>query len=142
MALVLRKRLKRLTEPIVNYHELDTLLNDGDYRKILITRKPPSDGHSNDIVFVWVSKAPHPKAVEPTSLHIIEALTWKELQNGAKSVILDALEYLMVENGLEKTLKFVGKLRDIAILNGAKFYVTISEGIDEKTRTMLQRIIE
>lgn len=91
---------------------------------------------------IWVSKAEHPKAVKPTDLHILESIIWRELQNGTKSVILDALEYLMIENGVERALRFVGKLRDMAILTGATFYVTVSEGIDEKTRAMLRRIVE
>ncbi|WP_367884487.1 DUF835 domain-containing protein [Thermococcus sp. JCM 11816] len=97
----------------------------------------------SDVVPIWVSKAEHPKAVKPTDLHILESIIWRELQNGTKSVILDALEYLMIENGVERALRFVGKLRDMAILTGATFYVTVSEGgIDEKTRAMLRRIVE
>nr|WP_245250248.1 DUF835 domain-containing protein [Thermococcus stetteri] len=137
--------MKRKTSdqgPLVDYRELDRLLTQGDHKKLLITRRPLANSSPDDVVSVWVSKANHPKAVSPTDLHILESIVWKELQKGTKSVILDALEYLMIENGHERALKFVGKLRDMAILNGAKFYVTVSEGIDEKTRVMLRRIVE
>lgn len=128
--------------PVVDYRELDRLLAQGGYKKLLITRQPIINSAPSDVVPIWVSKAEHPKAVKPTDLHILESIIWRELQNGTKSVILDALEYLMIENGVERALRFVGKLRDMAILTGATFYVTVSEGIDEKTRAMLRRIVE
>ncbi|BAD85205.1 hypothetical protein, conserved (C-terminus) [Thermococcus kodakarensis KOD1] len=141
MALVLRRKTSN-QGPVVDYRELDRLLAQGGYKKLLITRQPIINSAPSDVVPIWVSKAEHPKAVKPTDLHILESIIWRELQNGTKSVILDALEYLMIENGVERALRFVGKLRDMAILTGATFYVTVSEGIDEKTRAMLRRIVE
>lgn len=38
----------------------------------------------------------------------------------------------MIENGVERVFRFVGKLRDMVILMGVIFYVMVSEGIDEK----------
>ncbi|AMQ17674.1 DUF835 domain-containing protein [Thermococcus peptonophilus] len=141
VALPLRRK-RDVQTPIIDYRELDRLLTQDSYKKLLITRRPIVNSTPSDVVLIWVSKAGHPRAIKPTDLHILESIVWKELQNGTKSVILDALEYLIIENGLESALRFVGKLRDIAILNGAKFYVTVSEGIDEKTRAMLRRIVE
>ncbi|WP_457754151.1 DUF835 domain-containing protein [Thermococcus sp.] len=57
-------------------------------------------------------------------------------------IVLDAFEYLMMEQGLEATLRFTGKLRDIALLNNSGFIVSISEGLDDKTVALLKRIVE
>lgn len=141
VTLVLRRKTSN-QGPVVDYRELDRLLAQGSYKKLLIMRQPIINSAPSDVVPIWVSKAEHPKAVKPTDLHILESIVWRELQNGTKSVILDALEYLMIENGIERALRFVGKLRDMAILTGATFYVTVSDGIDEKTRAMLRRIVE
>jgi len=128
---------------IIDYRALPKLLDRFSGKKVLlITRRPPN--HLNDVngEVIWISKVEHPQAVHPSRMHAIEQITWESLNNGTDGVILDALEYLMVEHGIEKTLKFVGKLRDMAMYKNKEFYVTISDGLDEKVLALLRRIVE
>ncbi len=92
---------------------------------------------------VWVTKVPHPEAVPPTKLHVIEQIIWNQLNKTASDVILDAFEYLMIENGgVEPTLRFVGKMRDMTLMRDSEFYVTVSNGLDERVLNILRRIVE
>lgn len=129
--------------PVIDYKALPKLLNRFSGKNVLlITRRHPD--HIKDVngEIIWISKTNHPKAVHPSRLHAIEQITWESLNNGVDGVILDALEYLMVEHGIEKTLKFVGKLRDMTMYKNRNFYVTISDGLDEKVLALLRRIVE
>lgn len=91
---------------------------------------------------MWVTKVPHPEAVPPTKLHVIEQIIWNQLNKTASDVILDAFEYLMIENGVEPTLRFVGKMRDMTLMRDSEFYVTVSNGLDERVLNILRRIVE
>ncbi|WP_460127407.1 DUF835 domain-containing protein [Thermococcus prieurii] len=110
--------------------------------KVLITRKMPGEVSDSNVIHIWVTRVRHPQAVEPTNLYVIEQRVWDSLSKGARNVILDAFEYLLLENGLERTLRFVGKLRDMTLLSNSNFYVTVSDGIDERVLAMLKRIVE
>ncbi|NJE85716.1 DUF835 domain-containing protein [Thermococcus sp. CX2] len=128
---------------IINYRYLNEVLKrDPDRIKILITRKPPFDIMGNNIYQIWLTKVPHSNAVHPSRLHVIEQMVWEHLQNGKVDVILDAVEYLMIEHGVEPTLRFVSKLRDMALLMDSNFYVTVSDGLDNKVLILLKRIVE
>lgn len=141
--MLMRGRTQSKIPRVLNYTHLPRLISLTPDRKILITRKIPGEFSNSNVVHIWVTKLRHPQAVEPTNLHIIEQRVWDLLSTGgAKSVILDAFEYLLLENGLEKTLRFVGKLRDIALLSNADFYVTVGDGVDERVLAMLKRIVE
>ncbi|WP_257719862.1 DUF835 domain-containing protein [Thermococcus cleftensis] len=128
---------------VVDYRRLNELLQRNKRRrKLLITRKPPVELDKHNVHPIWVTKIPHPNAVSPSRLHAIEQMVWEQLQQGEADVILDAIEYLMIENGVEPTLRFVSKLRDMALLANSDFYVTISDGIDDRVRNILRRIVE
>ncbi len=140
----LRTFSKASTEKrVVDYRALPKLLRRFSGREVLlITRRHPDYIKDVKGEVIWISKADHPKAVPPSRMHAIEQITWESLNNGVEGVIFDALEYLMVEHGVETTLKFVGKLRDMAMYKDKEFYVTISEGLDEKALALLKRIVE
>jgi len=138
----LRGKVYSETQRILDYRDLPAILRRLKGEKVLITRKMPGEVSYPDVIHIWVTRVRHPDAVEPTNLHIIEQRVWNSLSKGTRNVILDAFEYLLLENGLERTLRFVGKLRDMALISNADFYVTVSEGIDNRVLTMLKRIVE
>ncbi len=126
---------------VVHYSKVSEILRRfSNRKKVLITRNP-SDCRDRFTLCIWVSKIEHPDAVSPSDLHIIEQKIL-ELINESPIIVLDAFEYLMMEQGLETALKFAGKLRDIALLNNSGFIVTISEGLDDRTVALLKRIVE
>ena len=139
---MLLKRTRRKTKRVLDYRVLPQMLMELPGSKVLITRKMPGHFRDSGVVHIWVTRISHPNAVDPTNLHVVEQRVWDSISMGAKSVILDAFEYLLLENGLERTLRFVGKLRDMALLSNSDFYVTVSDGLDERVLAMLKRIVE
>ncbi|WP_099211269.1 DUF835 domain-containing protein [Thermococcus henrietii] len=129
-------------QTVLDYRRLSTVLRSIPDEKVLITRKMPGEVSDSNVIHIWVTRVRHPQAVEPTNLYVIEQRVWDSLSKGARNVILDAFEYLLLENGLERTLRFVGKLRDMTLLSNSNFYVTVSDGIDERVLAMLKRIVE
>ncbi|NJE60206.1 DUF835 domain-containing protein [Thermococcus sp. 21S7] len=127
----------------MDYRRLDDILAKNPGReKILITRRPPFEVSAPNVYPVWITKVSHPNAVHPSRLHIIEQIVWDKLQNEKSDVVLDAVEYLMIENGVEPTLRFVSKIRDMAVMKNSDFYVTVSDGLDDRILNVLRRIVE
>ena len=139
---MLLRKMRRETKKVLDYRVLHDILRVLPEKKVLITRKMPGEFADQRVVHIWVTRINHPQAVDPTDLYVIEQKVWDSLSKGAKNVILDAFEYLLLENGLERTLRFVGKLRDMALLSNSNFYVTVSDGVDERVLAMLKRIVE
>ncbi|ASJ09548.1 hypothetical protein A3L11_10015 [Thermococcus siculi] len=128
---------------VVDYRRLEDILRKNRHRKkIVITRRAPSELNGHNVNHIWVTKVPHPNAVPPTRLHVIEQMVWEQIQRENTDVILDAIEYLMIENGVEPTLRFVGKLRDMTVMSDLDFYVTVSDGLDRRIINILRRIVE
>jgi len=118
------------------------IIGEHSKKLILITRSSPHPPNGGNIVQIWLSRVEHPNAVDPRKLHVIEQRVWEALRDENANVVLDGIEYLIIENGLENTLRFVGKLRDMAILTNSNFYVVASKALDERTLSLLRRIVE
>ncbi|WP_084593953.1 DUF835 domain-containing protein [Palaeococcus ferrophilus] len=107
---------------------------------VWITRSPPND-ESREKVHIWISKVEHPKAVHPSRLYVIEESLRRSLQPNSV-IVFDAFEYIKVEQGTEAALRFVGKLRDLALMKSSKFVVSASDALDKRERVLLKRIVE
>ncbi|NJE04944.1 DUF835 domain-containing protein [Thermococcus sp. M36] len=128
---------------VIDYRRLGELLQaNGDRKKLLITRKPPCEIRAENIQQIWLTKISHPQGVPPSRLHAIEQRVWEQLREGEADVILDAVEYLILENGVESTLRFVSKIRDMAVINGCEFYVTVGEGLEPIVVNILKKIVD
>jgi len=126
---------------VVHYSRVPEILKRFPNRKkVLISRNPPNK--QDDSFWIWVSKVDHPNAVSPSELYVIEQKVWEIIEKESPIIVLDAFEYLMIEQGLEASLKFTGKLRDMALLNNSGFIVSISEGLDKRVIALLKRIVE
>ncbi|WP_456321549.1 DUF835 domain-containing protein [Palaeococcus sp. (in: euryarchaeotes)] len=126
---------------IIDHRDVERIYSRMEDKAIIITRKPP---RREKETYFWISKVEHPKAIHPSQLYIIEENVRKHLQKSRNNevVIFDAFEYIKIEQGSESAYKFVGKLRDLTILSGSKFIVSISDALDEKEKALLKRIIE
>ncbi|WP_297474966.1 DUF835 domain-containing protein [Thermococcus sp.] len=138
----LRNKPRSSGRRVVDYRRLPSILKVSAGNNLVISRRPPEELEKYGVDYIWVAKVPHPKAVPPSKLHVIEQEVWDRLQREGSNVILDATEYLIIENGVEPTLRFIGKLRDITILHGGEFYVTVSDGLEGRVLSVLRRIVE
>jgi len=141
--MMFRGRPLRKESRILDYRRLNDILVRNPHReKILITRRSPFEVNAPNVYQIWITKVAHPNAVHPSKLHVIEQIVWDKLQDNKSDVVLDAIEYLMIENGVEPTLRFVGKIRDMAVMKNSDFYVTVSDGLDDRLLNVLRRIVE
>ncbi len=120
---------------------LRVLRSDPTKQKVVITRRHQIDAPGN-VKLIYLSKVPHPGHADPSKLYVLEQTLWQLLQNSKSDVIFDAFEYLAIENGVETALKFTSKLRDMTVLRGSNFYVTVSDALDERTIHLLRRILD
>ncbi|WP_457754228.1 DUF835 domain-containing protein [Thermococcus sp.] len=92
------------------------------------------------IPVLWISKVEHEDAIHPTRLaYLLEHLkNFLESADIDKAVLIDGIEYLILENGEKAILKFITKLKDIAVLNRGIIIISIDKGaVDEKTYGLL-----
>lgn len=102
-----------------------------------ITREFPPGRFPLNVL--WLTTVEHPNAVNPRDLHKIEFAVIRDTSIRRSKVVLDGFEYLMLENGLVPALRFVSKVRDIAVMNGTQFYVVLSDALTEREKTLLKR---
>lgn len=134
------RRRKVMKSAFVTTPEKAEYIARASHNVVWITRKPPTE-ESRGKVHIWISKVEHPKAIHPSRTYVIEETLRRNL-NPNSVVVFDAFEYLKVEQGTEAALKFVGKLRDITILNSSKFVVSVSDALDRREKVLLKRIVE
>jgi hypothetical protein len=111
-------------------------------RKLILITKEPRPSVPGKVQVLWLSTVDNPGSVDPKKLHVVEQVVWEKLREENADVVLDDFEYILTENGPETALKFVGKLRDMAILTNSNFYVVVSEDVDERMRRILRSIVE
>ena len=79
----------------------------------------------------WLSDTnPGPKTLDPKRLdfEVIRAISNFVRAHKGAAMLLDGLEYVVVENGFDKTFKFIKKVNDLCSVHGATFIVPISPG--------------
>ncbi|BAD85376.1 hypothetical membrane protein, conserved, containing DUF835 domain [Thermococcus kodakarensis KOD1] len=121
---------------------------------VIITRENIMDVmskiHPGSLVF-WVTRAkegvisetPQVYAVSPTSIDILTDLVANALRKGYRTVYIDSVEYLIIENGFERTMKFLLNLKDMTLnANGLMILVINEETLDEKQKGMIEREFE
>ena len=118
---------------------------------VVITREDlrtlKSSLHPETLVF-WITRAkegkleerPQVYAVSPTKIGILTGLIAQALAQGYKTVYIDTFEYLMLENGFEKAVKFLLNIKDRVLAEkGTIILVLNPEALDEKQRKMIER---
>ncbi|CAD5243878.1 DUF835 domain-containing protein [Thermococcus camini] len=119
----------------------------GDFEKIpsmvLITRRDVNsleDGlHPNAIVF-WMTRvaegelsdSPRVYAISPTKIDILTDFIAGALDRGYAVVVVEAVEYLIVENGFESAFKFLLNIKDRVLLRGGTMALIVDPASLEK----------
>lgn len=102
--------------------------------------------HPSALVF-WVTrvmegqihKSPEIYAISPTKIDILTDLIAKAVESGYRIVYIDAVEYLIVENGFENALKFLLNVKDHVLVAGGTLILVVDPGTLDKTQ---RRILE
>ena len=90
---------------------------------------------------VWLSKSEVGRTIDPNDLpklsFIIEDFTKKCEQS---VVLLDGLEYLIIQNNFETVVKLLYELKDVVVLNNSRLVIPLYKGtLSEKEYNLLVR---
>ncbi|WP_297469065.1 DUF835 domain-containing protein [Thermococcus sp.] len=109
----------------------------------LVFSRTPRDSPN----WFWITNVRDERAISPTNLPKILDMAvkfMKEAKSAGKKpiVVIDGLDYLVLENGLPSVLKFLSSLRDYSLMNDAMVFIVGSdEFLSERERTLLKNII-
>ncbi len=125
---LLNRMVEGLLAPIISRTHPDQLRS-----RYELTRTP----------FLWLAETPGPNNVHPGNLQMLTHMTTEFLRKGPSLVAIDGLEYLLVNNDITRVLKFLGQLRDMAVVEGAILLVTVDPmALSERQRAILERGID
>ena len=108
------------------------------YRLLLVTRQHPNHlrkAHLGvDIRSIWLSTTLGNDYIDPHNLNALTNAILQHLEGGGKAtILLDGLEYLMINNDSPRIWKFLEYLNDVVAQNTAILIISIDE------RTLIPR---
>ena len=111
-------------------------------RQLLAITRHPKPYEEHGIPYIWVSNVPAENAVRPTEL---APLLHKVLSSaeGNTFIIVDGLEYLILNNGFEPVMKFLMNLKDNLLMRNAGMVVIVDpKTLDDRQINLLMREFE
>ncbi|ACJ16529.1 Hypothetical protein TON_1041 [Thermococcus onnurineus NA1] len=108
-------------------------------KKVLVVTRRPQLYESLGVPYIWITNVDHPKAISPTRL---APLLHTIIESADKDtfVIFDGLNYLILQNGFESTIKFLMSLKDVLLEKGAGIVLIVDpETLEKKHIAMLER---
>jgi MFS superfamily sulfate permease-like transporter len=124
------------------------LIKERKTKGMIISRTFPDklrqNGSINSAVILWLTREKSPDGIDPLSLakltHVIKEFIQKE---GGGIVLIDGLEYLILQNDYETTLRFIQALNDLIILNKATLIVPVDpSALSVKQLSLLEKEME
>jgi len=112
---------------------------------VIITRKPPEiirkQINLRRVPILWLTKVEGENHIHPRRLeYLMQSLVdFMKRDNTPKVIILDGLEYLILENGFDSIFKFLTLLKDYSVLNNTIVLVPITKSIFKKEEYSLLR---
>jgi hypothetical protein len=92
---------------------------------------------------IWLAESPGPDRVDPSNLQMLTHMALEFVRRGPSLVAIEGLEYLMVNNELNRVLKFIGQLRDHVIVEGNVLVVAVDpRTLTERQRAILERELD
>ncbi len=96
-----------------------------------------------DVELYWMSDTnPGPRTLDPKRLdfEIMRALSNFVKNNKGAALVLDGIEYLVVENSFDRVLKFIKKVNDLASVHDATMFVPVTPtGLGPEEMTLLRK---
>ncbi len=135
-------------KPDFSYSVFGHMVKEG-LRGLCVTRQYPDrvrrERNLPDIRIIWLSHTPGEDYHNPTALGILTKAICKFIEDsgGEAVVLIDGLEYLMVNNGFLQTLMFVEQINEFVMQRKATVLFPVSpEALDEKELALLERNLE
>jgi len=115
---------------------------------LLITRVFPArikkQYNLGDTPVLWLSRTQAGKAINPTNLGVLleEAREFISV-NKNTLILLDGLEYLIIENDFERVLKFINSLEDEIALHNSRLLVSVNPKVlDPEKKALLEKTMK
>ena len=114
---------------------------------LVIVRNPPelmvrkldiSDGR---LKFLWLSEVDHPDAISPRDLYKLEFVIARDVSTRRSDVVIDGIEYLILEAGFTPTLKFLAKIRDLTLVNGSYLHLILGDTLEDRKIALIRRAL-
>ncbi len=134
-------------KPSLSYRLFEYLLRDGR-NGLLVTRRHPSkvkaEKDLKDVRVVWLSHTPGEDFHNPRALGGLNKLICDFIDNSDSAVVLlDGLEFLMLNNDFVQTLLFVEHVNEFVMQTGAIVLLPIDpEALEAKELALLERNLE
>ncbi len=98
-----------------------------------------------DVRIVWLSHTPGEDFHNPTAIGTLAKVLQKFIEdnNGEGAILLDGLEYLIINNGFLQTLMFVEHVNEFVMQRRAILLLPVSpETLEEKELALLERNVK
>lgn len=126
---------------------LDYLTNlmESGYSGLYITRRHPDHvarrRGRDGMKMIWLSTTLGRDYVDPHNLGSLSSIITSFIDKGGKTaILLDGLEYLMINNDFPRVLKFIEHINEIVMQKHALFLVSIdSRAFDSRELALLER---
>ncbi len=136
-------------KPDLAYQIFRQLLGEG-MPGIVITRQYPDRvrgdrGLAQEVKILWLSHTPGADNHNPTAIGTLAKTISRFIEDakGEAVVLLDGLEFLIVNNGFLQTLMFVEHVNEFVMQRKAVVVIPASpEALEEKERALLERNLE
>jgi two-component system cell cycle response regulator len=136
-------------KPDLAYQIFRQLLGEG-MPGIVITRQYPDRvrgdrGLAPEVKILWLSHTPGEDNHNPTAIGTLAKTISRFIEDakGEAVVLLDGLEFLIVNNGFLQTLMFVEHVNEFVMQRKAVVVIPASpEALEEKERALLERNVE
>ncbi len=121
---------------------------ENGYKGLLITRQHPDHverrSGPGELKVLWLSTTLGKSYVDPHNLGSLTNIMSRFVESGVKTVImLDGMEYLLVNNDFARLLKFVEYINELVMQNKALLIITIDQrALDEREMALLERNAE
>ena len=89
----------------------------------------------------WLSRAFTKESMSPTNLGAVaEQIEGFVSKNNNPVVLLDGIEYLIIQNDLQKVVRFISTVRDSVAMHKARMVIPFNmQSVDESGRAMISR---
>lgn len=134
-------------EPSLAYDWLKAVVRKGVPGVVMSTTFPDKLKREYElpdgVELYWLSDtSPGPRTLDPRRLdfEIMRALSNFVKNNKGGALVLEGLEYLVVENSFDRVLKFIKKVNDLASVHDATMFVPVTPtGLGPEEMTLLRK---
>lgn len=119
--------------------DISNVLNLVGGKKVIALTRNPEPFEKRGLSYIWLSKVPGENAIDPLRL---PAILHKLIESADKdtAVIIDGIEYLVLENGFNSVVKFLTTLKDNLLLKEATLIVLVEpEALEPSQLAILRR---